>query len=144
LQNYFSIEKKRFQEKLFIDLDIDEDTKNCRVLSFILQPFVENAIKFGMLTSEMPVRIGLSSRLEGNDLVINVSNTGTWVEPAAKDADGPKYNGTGQGIRNVIKRLDIAYPGQYQLLFEKLSSRVIIKLIIRNIEPYEEVQGTRY
>jgi sensor histidine kinase YesM len=144
LQNYFSIEKKRFQEKLFIDLDIDENTKNCRVLSFILQPFVENAIKFGMLTSEMPVRIGLSSRLENNDLIINVSNTGTWVEPAAKYADGPEYNGTGQGIQNVIKRLDIAYPGQYQLLFEKLSSRVIIKLIIRNIEPYEEVQGTRY
>jgi LytS/YehU family sensor histidine kinase len=143
LNNYFSIEKKRFQEKLVIELDVAEATKNCRVLSFILQPFVENAIKFGMLTSEMPVKIGLSSRLEGKDLIIHISNTGTWVDPSEHDADGPEYNGTGHGIRNAEKRLDIAYPGRYQLLFEKLSHKVIVTLVIRNIETHEEIQGNR-
>jgi len=144
LNNYFSIEKKRFQEKLIIDLDIAENTKACRVLSFILQPFVENAIKFGMLTSEMPLKISLSSRLEGNDLELSISNTGTWVDSREHHSDGPDYAGTGHGIQNVVKRLDIAYPGRHQLVFEKLTRKVIVKLIIRNIEPYEEVQGTRH
>lgn len=142
LKNYFSIEKKRFQEKLLIDLDIAENTKNCRVLSFVLQPFVENAIKFGMLTSELPLKISLSSRLEGGDLIFNISNTGTWIDSSEREGNDLTYNGTGQGIRNAVKRLDIAYPGRYQLLFEKLSHQVIVKLIIRNIEPYEEIQGT--
>jgi LytS/YehU family sensor histidine kinase len=143
LNNYFSIEKKRFQENLVIDLDIAEETGNCRVLSFILQPFVENAIKFGMLTSEMPVKIGLTSRMEGKDLLINISNTGTWIDPSEHDAGKAQYNGTGRGIQNAVKRLDIAYPGRYQLLFEKLSQKVIVTLVIRNIEPYEEIQGNR-
>lgn len=142
LKNYFSIEKTRFQEKLLIDLDIAEDTKNCRVLSFILQPFVENAIKFGMMNSDMPLKIGLSSRLEGRDLILNIWNTGTWIDPSEHDAEGPEYNGTGNGIQNAINRLEIAYPDQYQLLFEKLSKKVIVKLVIRNIESYEEIQGT--
>jgi len=137
LKNYFSIEKKRFQEKLSIDLDIAENTKNCRVLSFILQPFVENAIKFGMQTSEMPVKICLSSQLEGKDLIINISNSGTWVDPSEHDAEGSEYNGTGQGIQNAVNRLNIAYPDSYQLLFEKLSQKVVIKMVIRNIEAYE-------
>jgi len=141
LKNYFSIEKTRFQEKLLIDLDIAENTKNCRVLSFILQPFVENAIKFGMLNSDMPLKIGLSSRLEGRDLILNISNTGTWIDPSEHEVEGPEYNGTGKGIQNAVSRLEIAYPGQYQLLFEKLSKKVIVKLVIRNIESYEEIQG---
>ena len=144
LKNYFSIEKKRFQEKLLIDLDIAENTKNCRVLSFILQPFVENAIKFGMQTSDMPLKINLSSRLEGKDLILIISNTGTWVNPSEHDAQGPDYSGTGKGVQNAVSRLEIAYPGKYQLLFEKLSKKVIVKLVIRNIEPYEEIQGTRH
>jgi two-component system LytT family sensor kinase len=144
LQNYFSIEKKRFQEKLLIDLDIAENTKNCRILSFILQPFVENAIKFGMLTSEMPLNISLSSRLEGDDLLLKVSNTGTWIKSSEHHTEDSEYNGTGNGIQNAVKRLDIAYPGRYQLLFEKLTHTVVVKLIIRNIESYEEIQGTHY
>jgi sensor histidine kinase YesM len=141
LKNYFSIERKRFQEKLVIELDIAEDTRNCRILSFILQPFVENAIKFGMQTSEMPLRIGLSSRMEGKDLIINISNTGTWVEESEQDAAGTEHRGTGQGIRNAVNRLEIACPGGYQLLFEKRSQKVIVTLVIRNVEPYEEVQS---
>ena len=137
LKNYFSIEKKRFQEKLIINLDIAENTNNCRVLSFILQPFVENAIKFGMLTSEMPVRISLSSQMEGKDLILNIANSGNWVDPSEHQADGSEYNGTGKGIQNAVDRLNIAYPGRYQLLFEKLSQKVVIKLVIRNIESYE-------
>jgi sensor histidine kinase YesM len=141
LKNYFSIEKKRFQDKLVIDLDIAENTENCRILSFILQPFVENAIKFGMQTSKMPVKITLSSRMEGSDLVIHISNTGTWVEASERDPESTEYNGTGKGIQNAVNRLNIAYPDRYQLLFEKLSQKVIIELVIRNIETYEEVQS---
>jgi sensor histidine kinase YesM len=143
LKNYFSIEKKRFQENLVIDLDIAEETNNCRVLSFILQPFVENAIKFGMLTSELPLKIELASRMEGKDLVIHISNTGNWVDAEEHVAEDGGYNGTGRGIQNAVNRLDIAYPGRYQLLFEKLSHKVIITLVIRNIETHEAIQGNR-
>jgi len=85
----------------------------------------------------MPVKICLSSQLEGKDLIINISNSGTWVDPSEHDAEGSEYNGTGQGIQNAVNRLNIAYPDSYQLLFEKLSQKVVIKMVIRNIEAYE-------
>ena len=117
LKNYFSIEKKRFQDKLFVEFNVDPKTRNCSVLSFLLQPFVENAIKFGMKTSSMPLKIKLSSKKIEEELIITISNTGKWVEPENTEGNGLFYAGTGMGLGNIQKRLDIAYPEKHQIKY---------------------------
>jgi len=135
LKNYFSIEKKRFQDKLSVDFDIDPKTLGYPVISFLLQPFVENAIKFGMKTSEMPLVISIKTKLRDENLVIAITNTGYWVEPEISTQES-EYSGTGMGLKNARKRLEIAYPGKYDLLILKEPQNVIVKIVIKKTDPH--------
>ena len=132
LENYFAIEKKRFQEKLIVEFDIDPGTNELPVLSFLLQPFVENAIKFGMKTSKMPLKITIGSKLEGDRFRLFVSNTGHWIEPLEIEGEGMDSDGTGLGLKNTKNRLDIAYGEQYTLELQKESNQVKVTLSIPN------------
>ena len=110
LDHYFAIQKKRYEDKLEVSFEIDPDAREVRVLSFLIHPVVENAVKYGMSTSPMPLRIRITARREGESLNIRVSNTGRWVTPAGNRVDSV---GTSTGLENVKKRLENAYPGHH-------------------------------
>jgi len=105
IKHYFSIEKKRFEEKLMINYAIDDNVKNVQVLTFLLHPLIENAVKYGMRTSPMPLSIKLAISRSSYGLLIEVCNTGKWVESASD----PLHKGTGTGLTNVQERLENAY-----------------------------------
>ena len=63
IEHYFKIEKKRFEEKLQVVFNIDEKSEEFPVLSFLVHPLVENAVKFGMQTSKMPLQINLNTSI---------------------------------------------------------------------------------
>ena len=54
---YTDIEKVRFQDELVVSLEIDPHTTEIAVPDMILQPLVENAVKYGMRTSPIPLKI---------------------------------------------------------------------------------------
>jgi len=128
IRHYFSIEKKRFEDKLDVTFEIDPHAQEYLVLSFLLHPFVENAIKYGMKTSPMPLRIRIKASASNGELQIVVSNTGTWLY-AASDAER-KLNGTGTGLENVRARLENAYPKDYHLETQECDGWVQVKLSI--------------
>lgn len=69
ISSYLDLEKARFEEKLCVEIDVEEDL-NCMVPAFILQPLVENAIRYG--ADQM-----------GNRLVSIHAHAGSgWVEIA--------------------------------------------------------------
>jgi len=113
IQHYLSIEKKRFEDNLDVSFEIDEHIRDYPVLSFLIHPFVENAIKYGMKTSPMPLRIRVRASSSNGALRVTVSNTGTWLTPATESER--KSNGTGTGLENVRARLENAYPNNYRL-----------------------------
>jgi hypothetical protein len=113
IQHYLSIEKKRFEDKLDISFEIDEHIQDYPILSFLIHPFVENAIKYGMKTSPMPLRIRIQASSFDDALRVTISNTGTWLSPATEAER--KSNGTGTGLENVRARLENAYPKKYRL-----------------------------
>lgn len=130
IKNYLSIEKKRFQDNLHVEFDIDPGTKEIPVINFLIQPFVENAIKFGMRSSPMPLSVRISSVKTAGSLKISVFNTGHWVEqenPARFEEVSP---GTGTGLANAIKRLEIIYPGMHRFYIEKEPSFVRVNIEI--------------
>jgi hypothetical protein len=110
IRHYFAIEKHRFEDDLEITYDIDAGAEEFPVLSFLIHPLVENAVKHGMQTSKMPLKINISARLLNGTLTIKVSNTGKWIE---KTIDGHD-NGTGTGLSNIRARLEQAFPGRYR------------------------------
>ncbi len=111
LQHYFAIEKKRYEDKLNILFDIDSMAGDFPVIRFLLHPLAENAVKYGMRTSPMPLQIQVIARLLENTLVLEVSNSGKWIEPSAEVGQNPESTNT--GLNNVRQCLENAFPGQH-------------------------------
>ncbi len=118
VNNYLHIEKIRYRDSLEVTFHVEEAAKQCLIPAFSLQPIVENAIKYGMQTSPMPLRIDISIRHRNRTLFIDVSNTGRLVDAASKFPEADEGHGT--SIENIKKRLDILFGDKYRFhLFEK-------------------------
>jgi LytS/YehU family sensor histidine kinase len=126
---YISVEKKRYEDKLAITYEIDPRTESYPILSFLIQPLVENAIKYGMKTSTLPLKIRIKSSLLENKLRISVINTGKWISPSNNGIAG-----TGTGLENVKARLARAFPGHHK--FETFEENGEVHAVIELHDQY--------
>ncbi len=105
LKLYLDIEKMRFEERLQARFDIDPRVAKARLPSLLLQPLVENAIKYAVTPQEEGAEIAVAARLTGERVQITVSDSG----PGLNDATvRPSYS-TGVGLANIRDRLMQAY-----------------------------------
>jgi LytS/YehU family sensor histidine kinase len=123
LENYLLVEKIRFQEKLEARIEVSEQASAAHVPTALIQPLLENAIKYGQQTSPPPLCIAIEARLSAGRLLLMVENTGRWVEPEASDS-------TGLGIANLRKRLHLLYADQAELTFDRTASAVRARVSI--------------
>ncbi len=96
---YLDIEAVRFPERLIVDITVPPALANACVPCLILQPLVENAIKYGVSRAKRPVTIRICAREDSHGLVLTVEDDG---EPLGEDA---KLRGAGVGLKNVTDRL---------------------------------------
>jgi len=101
LKLYLEIEKVRFGYRLKTELDIPEESIRWKIPSLLLQPIMENAIKFGLYGTTGEVTIGLRARVIDKYLVIAVMNP--------YDADMQMPTGTGFGLNSVKRRLYLLF-----------------------------------
>jgi hypothetical protein len=121
IRKYLSMEKTRFPRRMDYSIDVSEAAQKQEVISFLLQPFVENAIKHGFRNNPEYLKISIKGDVNGNELNLEVSNTGGWIEPE---------NEMGTGMRNVIERLENVYPGKYRFSIQKDTDQVVVKINI--------------
>jgi LytS/YehU family sensor histidine kinase len=105
LKLYLEIEKMRFDERLRPHFDIDERVAKARLPSLLLQPLVENAIKYAVTPQEEGADITVSARLAGERVQIAVSDTG----PGLIEAKQRPTLSTGVGLANIKERLAQAF-----------------------------------
>lgn len=79
---YLRMEKARFGDRLQVSMTSDDPTRHCRVPSFLLQPFVENAVKHGLQDSSRPLEIAVRATSSNDLLNIEVTNTGSLHAPS--------------------------------------------------------------
>lgn len=101
LKLYLALEEIRFGERLKTKIELDEDASQSTIPPLILQPLIENAIKFGLYGTLGKVTIYLKSYVFQNYLHLSISN------PFDEDAQPPK--GTGFGLKSVKRRLFLLY-----------------------------------
>ena len=101
---YLDIEQIRFPDRLHVEIDVPDALLAMRVPVLILQPIVENAVKYGVAKSRTPVTVRISAYEEAGRLHIKVKDDGETV--AEKEEAG---GSTGVGIRNVCDRLNTRY-----------------------------------
>ena len=102
LQLYLDIEKVRFGNRLNTEIEVEESIKQLKLPALILQPVVENAIKFGLYDTIGDTIIRLHAAKEENNLVITVSN------PFDPETSSPKQ-GTGFGLKSIQRRLYLLF-----------------------------------
>ena len=116
LKLYLDIERMRFEERLRTSFKIDPMTEQALLPSLLLQPLVENAIKYAVSTQEAGAEITISAQLVGQNLRIVVSDTGPGLQMSAASNrlsgvtfDGGEPVSTGVGLANIRDRLAQAY-----------------------------------
>lgn len=109
LKLYLCIEKVRFEDRLLLNFTIDEDASKALIPSLILQPLVENSIKYAVAKSENAGTISLNAKVFANELLIELKDDGPGVELI--NGDLPQNNGKsrGVGIANTRQRLKELY-----------------------------------
>ncbi len=116
IKNYLDIEQVRFQDRLTVNYEIDENTLSAQLPKLILQPIVENTIKHGVAKLTDEGKINISSKLLTDSsgkpafLDIQISDNGPGF-----NKDHKNLNGSGIGLRNVASRLQQHYDDQSQL-----------------------------
>ncbi len=105
LHLYLDIEKMRFEDRLRSHFDIDPAVRDALLPSLLLQPLVENAIKYAVTPQEEGADISVAASLDGDKLRITVSDTG----PGKIGSATRKSESTGVGLGNIQERLNQAY-----------------------------------
>ncbi len=102
LQLYLEIEKVRFGHRLNTRIDKMDESMSLKLPSLLLQPIVENAIKFGLYDTVGEITITISTKVENYALLIEVKNP---FDPATSSPQ----RGTGFGLSSVQRRLSLMY-----------------------------------
>jgi LytS/YehU family sensor histidine kinase len=100
VKNYLAIEKIRFDERLKIVYEINENTLTVQVPPMMLQTLIENCVKHGISNLKNGGEIKLKTFLQDEFLVIEILNSGSYQ---------PKNEHEGLGIANTVERLKLLY-----------------------------------
>lgn len=112
LELYLEIEKVRFDERLDVQWEVQEPTKEALVPSLILQPIIENAIKYAISKMEKGGVISIVAKSFGNDLLLEVSDNG----PGAEIVNGQLKRANGVGLPNIQERLQSLYGNDFSFV----------------------------
>jgi two-component system, LytTR family, sensor kinase len=125
LRLYFDIEKVRFGDRLSTEENIDEKCLETKMPVMLLQPLYENAIKHGVYESTEIVRIKTQVKIIDGYVEITISNN---YDPAPSSR-----RGTGTGLINVARRLELFYSNRASIKTTKENEIYTVSLFI----PYE-------
>ena len=134
LKLYLDIERMRFEDRLRTKFHVQHEAADACLPALLLQPLVENAIKYAVSVQEEGARISIEARKIGDRLRITVSDTGPGLQDTAHEtARKAGIASTGVGLKNIRNRLQQAYGDEhrFEIRAEERGFVVIVEL------PYE-------
>lgn len=107
LMLYLNIEKVRFEDRLTLEIDIAPQARQALVPGLILQPILENSMKYAIGANKDGGKVRITARVLQGQLQLEVSDTGPGMD-AVKIAEG-----RGVGLHNTLERLETMYESSY-------------------------------
>lgn len=133
LQDYVTIQKNRFGDRIRFQFAVDEAMHDCQVLNLILQPLVENAIVHGLEEKLSDGLVDIRVLGQGEDLLYIVEDNGLGADPTPIQA-ALQQNETSENayaLTNIHQRLVIRYGARYGITFESTlgnGTRVTVRM----------------
>ena len=112
---YFDIERVRFGHRLLVEMEVAPEVESLKIPPLLVQPLVENAIKYGLYGTLGEVKIRVSCKKEENYLLITVQN------PFDPQDSGPE--GIGFGLSSIERRLFLIF-GRTDLLLKSAENNL--------------------
>jgi len=135
-EGYLAIEQTRLGERLRIDMAVPFETRDALVPSMLLQPLVENAVRYGVAPLIEGGWIAIKSALNADRLRIVIGNSGRRGEGEQKK------NGNGIGLGNTAERLKTLYGADFEFSLgwpEAGGCEVVLELPLRRTRNLLEV-----
>jgi hypothetical protein len=108
---YLDIEMARFPDRLQVEIAVPKELEQARLPALLLQPIVENAIKYGVSKSRKAVVIRIEARhLDNHRMLLEISNR--LKHGGKEDLPAATHEGTGVGLANVCQRLEARFGGR--------------------------------
>lgn len=128
IDRYIEISKVRFGSKLRYSTEISADAATTGIPFMILQPIIENAIKYGVSANPDVTELKISANVSDNTLIIKISNN--YVEVPKEDEEG-----LGIGLKNIRERLKLYYGKDDLMTIEETENLYIVLFKIpQNLE----------
>lgn len=119
---YLALEAMRYEERLRVSFAVEAGLERQLVPPMLLQTLVENAVRHGVANIPDGGEVRIGARLEGTDMVLFVHNSGHYVPG--------RVNGSGIGLRNTRKRLDMIYGPKAHLDIKNQHDMVVTEVCI--------------
>jgi two-component system LytT family sensor kinase len=121
LQRFIKLEALRKKDRT-INFTISGESGGIKIAPFLFMPFVENAIKFGMLADDPSVNIAFTISRE--EIKFTIENNSPKTVNSKSDS--------GIGLKNVMRRLDLLYHNEHQLIIDDTKNKFHVTLILTN------------
>ena len=119
MQLYLGIEKIRFEERLKLNFSLEDEARQALIPSMLLQPLIENSIKYAIARSEDGGTISLDARVFAGNLLLELSDDGEGMDAGWCELE--KSNGV--GLTNTRERLQELYGNNHACSFSRAEPR---------------------
>lgn len=127
IENYINLEKLRLDESVPIHFQVEGNPEGEMIAPLILIAFLENAFKHGVSSSAKDTWIEVSIKIEGKTLTYKVANS------KIQQSNKTFGEGSGLGLKNVRRRLELSYPDHYDLKMEDGLDKYVVELKLDNL-----------
>lgn len=139
IQDYLTLNKFRFNDRLEYTIDIPDNVRSAYVPKLLLQPIVENSIKYGYIYKDK-LSIKIKGQLEGKTITLEVCDNGNGMtedklNELRKTLKSPENTSEHTGIYNVNRRIVLLYGSEYGV---KIESAIGIGTSVKITIPFEE------
>jgi two-component system, LytTR family, sensor histidine kinase AlgZ len=124
MENYIALERLRLNDQIPIKFTVEGDPQRFMVTPLILITFLENAFKHGVSNSDPKAWVNIAIRVKDNECIYEVENSKITSKTISEEKSGI-------GLQNVKRRLELSYPGRYELTVNDQPDKYAIKLNIR-------------
>ena len=123
LEWYLELQRVRFQDGLQCRIASSPAAMRALVPPMLVQPLLENAFKYGPMSSPRPLRVNVEALVVAGWLEIRVTNSGGWVTPGSVDSHG-------SGLANIRRRLSLILGVEDALRVEEGAESVSVTIRI--------------